>query len=381
MFARRTAWQQQPNRYTQALEARRRSGGALLDLTESNPTRCGFEYPGWLLEALPDPRALDYAPEAQGLRAAREAVSAYYAGRGERVAAERLLLATSTSEAYSWIFRLLCDPGDQVLVAAPSYPLFEYLAAIQDVEAVRYPLFYDQGWHVDVHALEQAVTQRTRAVMVVNPNNPTGSYVGASERAELNRVCGERGLALVADEVFLDFAHDGKGRRSLAANEEALTFTLSGLSKLCGLPQMKVAWLAVSGPASEEAMARLEVIADTYLSMNAPIQHALPALLAFREDFQRQVAQRLCENLTALDEALAAAPGAQRLESEGGWYAVVRVPKTMDDEELAVKLVERGVAVHPGHFYDFAADGYLVVSLLTPAKVFAEGTRRMAESL
>jgi len=380
MFARRTAWQQQPNRYTQALEARRRSGGALLDLTESNPTRCGFEYPGWLLEALPDPRALDYAPEAQGLRAAREAVSAYYAGRGERVAAERLLLATSTSEAYSWIFRLLCDPGDQVLVAAPSYPLFEYLAAIQDVEAVRYPLFYDHGWHVDVHALEQAVTQRTRAVMVVNPNNPTGSYVGASERAELNRVCRERGLALVADEVFLDFAHDGKTRRSLAANEEALTFTLSGLSKLCGLPQMKVAWLAVSGPASEEAMARLEVIADTYLSMNAPIQHALPALLAFREDFQRQVAQRLRENLTALDEALAAAPGAQRLESEGGWYAVVRVPKTMGDEELAVKLVERGVAVHPGHFYDFAADGYLVVSLLTRAKVFAEGARRMAES-
>jgi hypothetical protein len=381
MFARRTAWHNRPNRFTQALEARRRAGGEIFDLTESNPTRCGLDYPAWLLNALPDPRALDYAPEAQGMRSAREAVCGYYAARGEKVAPERVLLATSTSEAYSWIFRLLCDPGDEVLVPAPSYPLFEYLAGIQDVAPVRYPLFYDQGWHVDTHALEQAVTPRTRAVMAVDPNNPTGSYVCPGELAELNRICAARELALVADEVFLDFALDGKPRRSLVQNSAALTFTLSGLSKIAGLPQMKIAWLVASGPEAQvtAALARLEIIADTYLSLNAPLQLALPALLAFRKQFQVQLGERIRANLAALDAQLASEPQLQRLELEGGWYAIVRAPQTASDEDLAIALLEeQGVLAHPGHFYDFASDGYLVLSLITPAARFAEGARRLA---
>jgi aspartate/methionine/tyrosine aminotransferase len=382
MFARRTAWTTESNPFTRALEERRRKAGEVLDLTESNPTRCGFRYPKYVIEALPDPRALDYQPEAQGLRSAREAVCAYYAARAEQLSPERVLLTTSTSEAYSWVFRLLCDPGDEVLVPAPSYPLFEYLASLQDVAPVRYPLFYDHGWHTDLHALEKAMTPRTRAVMVVSPNNPTGSYLHAQELETMNRLCGARGLALVADEVFLDFPLDGKPRVSLVRNEAALTFTLSGLSKIAGLPQMKVAWLAVSGPedAARQALARLDVIADTYLSMNAPIQLALPAMLESRKDFQAQLLTRVRENLRVLDTTLAGAHSLRRLEIEGGWYALVRTPATASDEELAIALLEeQGVVAHPGHFYDFGAEGYLVLSLITPADRFAEGARRLAD--
>ena len=382
MFARRTAWTTESNPFTRALEERGRKGGEVLDLTESNPTRCGFRYPEYVLEALPDPRALDYHPEAQGLRSAREAVSAYYAARGEQVSPERVLLTTSTSEAYSWIFRLLSDPGDEVLVPAPSYPLFEYLASIQDVTPVRYPLFYDHGWHVDLHALEKAMTPRTKAVMVVSPNNPTGSYLHAQELEAMNHLCAARSMALVADEVFLDFPLDGKHRPSLVRNDAALTFILSGLSKIAGLPQMKVAWLVLSGPdeLAGQALSRLEVIADTYLSMNAPIQLALPAMLESRKDFQAQLLTRVRENLRVLDSAIADARSLQRLEVEGGWYAVVRTPATGSDEELAIALLaEQGVVAHPGHFYDFGAEGYLVLSLITAADPFAEGTRRLAE--
>ncbi|MDP9269072.1 MAG: pyridoxal phosphate-dependent aminotransferase [Acidobacteriota bacterium] len=394
MFARRTAWQSEPNRFTQALEARRRQNGELLDLTESNPTRSGFEYPPALLDALHTSAALDYAPEAQGMRSAREAVSAYYAARGDSVPPERLLLTTSTSEAYTWAFRLLCDPRDEVLVPAPSYPLFEYLASIQDVAPVRYPLFYDHGWQVDLHALEQAVTERTRAVLVVNPNNPTGSYLQPAELEAMNRLCSASGLALVADEVFLDFPHNdfphndfpyaAKPRPSLANNAAALTFTLSGLSKIAGLPQMKVAWMAVSGPAAQaaQALARLEVIADTYLSMNTPMQLALPALLASRSGFQKQLRERVQTNSKALNAALAAVPSVERLESEAGWYAVLRTPHTGSDEDLAIALLEeQGVVTHPGHFYDFRAEGYLVLSLITPAALFREGATRLATFL
>lgn len=384
MFARRTAWHDRPNRFTQALDARRRSGRELFDLSESNPTRCGFDYPRWILDALPDPRALDYDPEARGMRSAREAVCAYYAARGEKVAPDHVVLTTSTSEAYSWIFRLLCDPGDEVLVPAPSYPLFEYLASIQDVTPVRYPLFYDHGWHVDVHALEQAITPRTRAIMLVNPNNPTGSYIRGAEMKEMNRFCVERNLALVADEVFLDFALDGRARPSLVGNGAALTFTLSGLSKIAGLPQMKMAWLVASGPSGhvQAAMDRLEIIADTYLSPSTPIQLALPAFLAFRAEFQAQVGKRVQGNLAELEGALKLVPAVARLVVEGGWYAILRVPQTASDEELAIALLEeQGVVAHPGHFYDFASEGYLVLSLIIPAQAFAEAAGRVARFL
>src|SRR4051812_4817745 len=384
MFARRTAWQSETNPFAQALEQRRHTGGELFDLSESNPTRCGFEYSATLYEALSDARALDYAPEPRGLEAARVAVSAYYRERGEQVGSEQVLLTTSTSEAYSWVFRLLCDPGDEVLIPAPSYPLFEYLASIQDVTAVEYPLFYDHGWHVDLHALEQRITPRTRAILVVNPNNPTGSYVSDKEHAQMEQLCAARGMALVADEVFLDFPHDGKQRHSLARNGAALTFTLSGISKIAGLPQMKVAWIAVSGPEklTQPALARLEIIADTYLSMNTPVQLAFPALLASRAGFQKQVRQRVAADLATLDSALAKARSVARLEAEGGWYSVLRVPHTASDEQIAIALLEeQGVVAHPGHFYDFASAGFLVLSLITAPEIFKAGCGRMADFL
>jgi alanine-synthesizing transaminase len=377
MFAERTRWNFEPNRLSEALARHRASGKAFLDLTASNPTECGFEYArGAILEALANPAALAYSPDARGLRSAREAVASYYATRGVAVPADDIILTTSTSEAYSFAFRLLCNPGDEVLIPEPSYPLFAFLAEIQDVKLVRYPLVYDHGWQIDFHALEGAITERTRAAIVVHPNNPTGHYVKARELEALNRVCGARELAIIADEVFLDFALTDEARFSFAGNGGALTLTTSGLSKISGLPQMKAAWLVASGPQrlKAEALARLEVIADTYLSMNAPVQAALPVFLEQRHAFQKQLLARVMKNLAELDRQLAQQKACSRLTVEGGWYVVLRVPATRPDEELAIELLERkGVYVHPGHFYDFARDGYLVLSLITPEEQFREG--------
>jgi alanine-synthesizing transaminase len=384
-FARRTQWDLAPNRFTQALERHRAAGRELLDLTESNPTRCGLAYDEQaILRALADPRALAYQPDPRGLPHAREAVASYYAERGEQTAPERIFLTTSTSEAYSWVFRLLCEPGDEVLAPAPSYPLFSYLAGIQDVQLRHYPLFYDHGWHVDLHALAQQVTERTRAVLVVHPNNPTGSFVKPGEAAALNALCAERGLALVADEVFLDYTQPGAEATSFAANRDVLTFTLSGLSKIAALPQMKLAWLVLSGPEelADEAARRLEVIADTYLSLNAPVQWALPALLELRHAVQQQLNASIAANLKELDAQLASCSALRRLEFEGGWYAVLRVPVTGSDEDLAIALLEQAsVLAHPGHLYDFAQDGFLVVSLITPPARFSDGVRRLLRHL
>jgi len=383
MFASRTGWALAPNRFSAALERHRASGREALDLTESNPTRCGFVYDASLLSRLADGRGLAYDPHPKGLRAAREAVCGYYQQRGADVDAEQVILTASTSEGYSFIFRLLCDPGDEVLVPAPSYPLFEFLASIQDVKLVSYPLLYDHGWQIDLHGLAEALSARTRAILVVHPNNPTGSFVKPAEMDLLDALCRERELALVADEVFLDYAHDGAARPSFASPRQALTFTLSGISKICALPQMKLAWI-VSGGAPElarEALARLEVIADTYLSVSTPVQLALPELLAQRDEIQRQVKERVAANLAELDRQLAAQKAVRRLEVEGGWYAVLRVPATRSDEDLAIALLdEQSVVVHPGHFYDFPAEGYLVVSLITPAEVFSEGIKRLLGS-
>jgi alanine-synthesizing transaminase len=253
---------------------------------------------------------------------------------------------------------------------------------VTDVKLTRYPLFYDHGWHIDLHALEQAITSRTRGVIVVHPNNPTGHYAKAEEIAQLNRICSANNLAIIADEVFLDFSL-GATQKSFVANTGALTFTMSGVSKISGLPQMKFAWLAVSGPdkAKREALARLELIADTYLSMNTPIQLAAPVFLEQRENFQRQLMARVRRNLVELDSQLASKSHMRRLEVEGGWYAVLRVPATRPDEELAIELLEKqGVYLHPGHFYDFPGDGYLVVSLITPEQEFAQGFSHIASS-
>lgn len=409
------------NLFTQAVEEVRASGRRVTDLTVSNPTRVGLRYDSAaILGALCSERVLDYDPEAKGLLAARQAVARYYAGhaRGEgegevarhlanrnlRRAAdldpERIVLTTSTSEGYSFVFRLLCNAGDELLVPKPSYPLFEFLADLGDVKLVPYPLIYDHGWQMDFPSMAKAVTPNTRGVVVVHPNNPTGSYVQESEIGQVNAFCREFGLALVVDEVFLDYrlgSPGAKGRAresrdpgagtsaptlewSFARNHEVLTFTLSGLSKISALPQMKVAWIVTSGPEQQvqDALARLEVIADTYLSMNAPIQWALPLLLAQKEDIQRQLLERVRNNLTELDRQLASQTACERLSVEGGWYAVLRVPVTRSDEDLAIALVkEKAVIVHPGHFYDYPTDGYLVVSLIAEEGEFGEGCGRV----
>jgi alanine-synthesizing transaminase len=381
MFAKRTNWNLAPNRLSEALAAHRAAGKPLIDLTVSNPTECRFEYDGSaILNALSNPAALSYNPDPRGLESARRAVAGYYADRKEDVSAEDILLTTSTSEAYSYVFRTLCDPGDELLIPSPSYPLFDFLADIHDVNLVRYPLLYDYGWQIDLHALEQAITPRTRGVIVVNPNNPTGHFAKSGETAKLNSICCAREMAIIADEVFLDFPLEEKRPASFAANRGAPTFTLSGLSKICGLPQMKAAWLIASGPQQwkSQALARLEVIADTYLSVNAPVQLALPRFLEQRHAFQGQVMSRVRRNLRELDRQVALEKASSRLTVEGGWCAVLRVPATRSGEDLAIDiLTTQGVSVHPGHFYEFPADGYLVLSLIVPEAVFAEGTSRL----
>jgi alanine-synthesizing transaminase len=381
MFAKRTNWNLTPNRLSEALAAHRAAGKPLLDLTVSNPTECGFDYDGSaILSALNNPAALTYEPNPKGLESARRAVAGYYADRKEDVSVQDIFLTTSTSEAYSYVFRTLCDPGDELLIPSPSYPLLDFLADIQDVSLVRYPLLYDHGWQIDFHALEQAITPRTRGVIAVHPNNPTGHFAKPAEIAKLNAICSARQMAIIADEVFLDFSLENHPPQSFAANREALTFTLSGLSKISGLPQMKAAWLIVSGPqqGKSEALARLEVVADTYLSVNAPVQLAIPRFLEQRHTFQKQVMSRVRRNLAELDRQLAGQNLYGRLELEGGWCAVLRVPATRSDADLALALLkEKGVYVHPGHFYEFPSDRFLVASLLTPAQVFVEGTKRL----
>jgi alanine-synthesizing transaminase len=381
MFADRTNWNLNPNRLSEALAHHRSTGKPLFDLTASNPTECGFTYDREaILQAVSNPAALSYEPNPKGLEVARRAVAAYYAARNTHVSIEDIFLTTSTSEAYSYIFRTLCNPGDELLVPEPSYPLFGFLADIQDVRLVRYPLIYDHGWQIDFHALEQAITPRTRGVIVVHPNNPTGHFAKPEEVAKLDEICSNRQMAIVADEVFLDFALTAKQPVSFGTNRGALTFTMSGLSKISGLPQMKAAWLIATGsePQKSQALARLEVIADTYLSMNAPVQLAIPAFLEQRLAFQQQVMARVRKNLAELDVQLSAQKSCRRLHTEGGWYAVLRVPAMRYDEDLAVDLLTtKNVYVHPGHFYDFPADGYLIVSLITPEPDFAEGIGRL----
>lgn len=389
-FARRTGWNLTTNAYTRALHEHTRSGKELLDLTASNPTTIGLSYDeARILGALARKESLVYDPTPKGLFVARLAVAGYYAERGIEIDPEDLILTTSTSEAYSFLFRLLCDPGDAVLVPTPSYPLFDFLADLQDVTLVPYELVYDHGWQMDFRSLEQglAVSPKCRAVLVVHPNNPTGSFVKAHEATQLASFCAGNELAIIADEVFLDYCFDQQKPLSfaglgwgLAQGNSTLSFALSGLSKISGLPQMKVAWIAVCGPKELKAQAldRLEVIADTYLSMNAPVQWAIPELLAERHAIQRQLLARIHTNLAELDRQLGTQKLCSRLKVEGGWYVVLRVPVRGSDEDLAIALMrETEVLVQPGHFYDFPGDGYLVLSLITPEEILAEGFRRL----
>ncbi len=387
-FSERTGWNTEESELARAHRLRREAGLPIADLTASNPTRCGFEYSASLLDALADARALDYDPQPCGLLAAREAVCRYYADHGVALDPGQIVLTTSTSEAYSFLFRLLADPGSEILVPQPGYPLFDFLATLDDVHIKAAPLVYDEGWQIDFEGLRRAITPRTRAIVVVHPNNPTGHFTKAWEAQELARICRAHELSLIVDEVFLDYRDQGnKGtreqesmeQRSFASGLEGVpVFVVSGLSKIAGLPQMKAAWIVATGP--EEAQApiqpaldRLEVIADTFLSMNAPVQRALPAWLGGRAEIQEQIRRRVSANLAELDRQLATVPTLQRLVVEGGWYAVLRVPALEPDEQTVLALLERGVWVHPGYFFGLQESGWLVVSLLGEEAEFDAG--------
>jgi aspartate/methionine/tyrosine aminotransferase len=377
VFSQRLKWDQLPNPISRLVAQKRASDIPILDLTESNPTHAGLAYPPDLLAPLADSLALRYDPDPRGIPAAREAVADYYGKRGVRVPIEQIVLTASTSEAYSYLFKLLADPGDDVLVPRPSYPLFDYLAALESVQIRPYPLRYDGAWHIDFEALEQALSPRTRAIVVVNPNNPTGQYLKRAELERLDSLCASRGIAILSDEVFCDYAHGKDAQRvwTLAEENGALKFSMSGLSKIAGLPQLKLGWIIASGDRAHEAYERLEWIADTYLSVATPVQLALPSLLA--SAVQREIQGRVSENLLWLRQTVQGT-ALNILRVEGGWYAVAQVPRTRSEEEWVLALLEyHNVLVQPGFFYDFESEAFLVLSLLTEVSQFQEGVRRI----
>jgi aspartate/methionine/tyrosine aminotransferase len=376
MFSSRFHWDFRPNRVTELLAQKRRAGARVLDLTESNPTRAELVYSPEIVRAFDDPRMLSYEPSPAGMDEARAAVAAYYARRGRRITPDRILLTASTSEGYAYLFKLLANPGDHVLVPRPSYPLFEFLATMENVEVRQYPLRYHGEWSIDVDAVRSMIDSRTRAIILVNPNNPTGSFASGGEIRELS----EMGVPLISDEVFADYSFSGSFE-TLVDAEAPLAFSMSGLSKVAGLPQMKLGWIVVSGPRRREAMERLEWIADAYLSVATPVQCAAVRLLDAGESVLRQIRERCAANLAHAREALAGSV-ADILDVRGGWYIVVKVPRVRSEEEWVLELLEReNVLTQPGFFYDFESEAYLVLSLLTPPQVFQEGVGRLRGKL
>ncbi len=402
-FASRVPERLEPNRISQALARLRAAGVGLVDLTESNPTRVGLVYPPALLAGLADPRGLVYEPVPFGLPSAREAVAAELARRGLLADPARIVLTASTSEAYSMLFKLVCDPGDVVLVPQPSYPLFDQLARLAGVLTAPFPLEYEDGWRIDLAALARSLPARARAIVVVNPNNPTGSFLRRTELAELGAICRRGGLALIGDEVFAEYAFDLAPRESAGptADEaraepggaeaalrpvsvldqaDVLTIALGGLSKSVGLPQLKLAWMVIGGPQRlvDEALVRLEYIADAYLSVATPVQLALAGLLRQGAAVRSQIARRVAGNYARLQQIAAAYPACRVLAAEGGWYGIVEVPALKSEEALVLELLERDrVVAHPGYFFDFRREGYLVVSLLPEPGRFEEGVSRL----
>jgi alanine-synthesizing transaminase len=384
VFSSRLDWSQRPNRLSTLLAHKRQAGAAVLDLTESNPTRVGLDYPQpEILAALADPSALRYHPWPRGIDSAREAVAGYYRDRETPISIGDVLLTASTSEAYAYLFKLLANPGDEILAPRPSYPLFEFLAALESVHIRQYPLRYDGVWHVDFAALERAITPRTRAIVVVNPNNPTGSFLKRAELDVLESLAAKQGLAILSDEVFRDygFADEADRVSTLAGERRALTFSMSGLSKIAGLPQMKLGWIVASGPHRAEALDALELVADTYLSVSTPAQVALPRLLTLSGGILDQVRARTTSNLAQLRESVQGS-AATLLRAEGGWYAVLQMPRTRTEEEWTLKLLqESDVLVQPGFFFDFESEAFLVLSLLPEPATFLEGVARLRSVL
>jgi alanine-synthesizing transaminase len=386
VFSRRLDFNLRPNRLSRILAQKHAAGIRLFDLTESNPTRAGFSYkPADILSPLARPSSLRYAPDPRGLLPARQAVADYYADRGEKISAEDIYLTAGTSEAYAFLFKLLADPGEVVLGPQPSYPLLDFLTALESVRLEHYPLGYmdSRGWEMDLESLAAAVDTKPAAVVVVNPNNPTGAFLKHSELEQLNALCAQNDLALICDEVFYDYGKGQDRRRAacLVSNRKTLTFVLSGLSKVCGLPQMKLAWIHVSGPEAlcKAAKRRLDFIADTYLSVGTPVQNAAARLLGRRRALQSQIRNRLEANEDFLRQCCAGIAEVQVLNREGGWYAILEIRREgFSEEDWTVSLLEHeDVLVHPGYFFDFSAEDYLVVSLLTPPAVFKQGISRL----
>lgn len=381
-FSERTSWNLEQTSYTLALQTAGESACPLLDLTGSNPTRCGVQADPALLTPLCDPHALTYRPDPRGLPSARDAVSAYYRDHHAAVDPNALVLTSSTSESYSFLFRLLCDPGDEVLIAQPSYPLFDLLAQLDSIRLTHYPVFHDHGWWINLNELQRRITPRTRAIIVVHPNNPTGHWTRHSERLQLEQLCARFGLALVLDEVFLDYPLSPQPAASFATGPHpALTFVLSGLSKIAALPQMKAAWIATLGPEAlaREALARLEVIADTFLSVSTPIQLALPSWLAARHAIQAKILARTHTNLVTLNQFAGTHPDRLHLlPPEAGWTAIVSLPACGGDPACAERLIrERGIVLHPGSFYGIGEPNRAVLSLLTPPEILAQALARL----
>jgi len=384
MFSKRLPHSLSANALSRRLDALRASGERWVDLTQSNPTRAGFEYPADLLSDLADPRALAYEPHPFGLAAAREAVAKDYGRRGASVDPSQVVLTASTSEAYAWLFKLLCSPGETVLVPRPSYPLFEHLTRLEAIEAVPYDLEYHGRWQIDFDALTTRATPATKAILLVSPNNPTGSYLTAPELERVAEFCAQRRIALVADEVFVDYPLETPAdvATDLAVRSRALAFTLGGLSKSVGLPQLKLGWIVVGGGerVRDEALCALELIADSYLSVSTPVQVAAGALLRRGSAIRAAILERVRGNLTTLRAMASRFHAATVLTCEGGWYAVIRVPSTRSEEQLVLELLERErVLVHPGYFFDFPRESYVIVSLLPRADAFADATARMLQ--
>jgi alanine-synthesizing transaminase len=373
------------NRLASAVESLRSSGRPFIDLTGSNPTRAGIAYPPALLASLVDARSLRYEPTPFGLLDTRVAVAADYRRHGLEVSPAHVVLTASTSESYSMLFKLLCGAGDEVLVPRPSYPLFDYLTRMDLVVSKPYALEYHGRWTIDFDSLERAITSRTRAVLVVSPNNPTGSLLAPLELDRLAAICADREMAIVADEVFVDYELEAgavaRAGRPLVARE-ALAFSLGGFSKSVGLPQLKLGWIVASGPPAlvGEALQRLEVICDTYLSVATPVQVAAADILRRGAAVRDEISRRVRTNYARLEQNVKHEPTCSRLTAEAGWYAVLQVPSYQPEEELVLGLLSReGVLIHPGYFFDFPRESFLIVSLLTPEESFKEGVDRVLE--
>ena len=373
-FARRTNWRQETNALNKALEDLEARHIPVVDLTASNPTSCGFVYPEGMLSVLNSLDNFHYHPDACGVSSARQALAKYYARQEIALSPRDIILTASTSEAYSFLMRLLVNPGEKVLIPKPSYPLFQFLLEINDVEFDYYPLFYDGQWRLDTQALERLVIETNpKAIILVNPNNPTGSYISPDELNFLNELCRKHQVAIISDEVFFEYSLFPGKAVSCVGNREVLTFVLGGLSKTLGLPQMKCAWILASGPQAilQESLSRLEIIADTYLSVNTPVQNALSLWLDYAPGLQEQIKTRVQENFQWLSAHVG--DHTELLTLQGGWYATLRIPAVKSEEEWALEFIrEDHVSVYPGYFFDFDRGAHIVLSLLPPGSIFRE---------